>query len=207
MADQKSRGGKKQGNETQAGGKRHQGVRKGSTARRKERHQQAPRQRVVEDTILDRQAPPAREGPVGPVWVLVADASRARLFEARGEDPWRLIREFDHPEARLTGRELRAIEPGREQSPAAGHDLAIEKTPLPDREDERFAGELAEALKDGLNQHAFTEAAIVAPPEFLGRLRARLDRQVVQRVRRSLAKDYTGSPPAEVQERLAQVEA
>src|SRR5688572_10039117 len=150
MADQKSRGGKKQSDERQARGKRHQGVRKGSTARRKERGQGAPRHPVVGDTITERAVPPAREGPTGPVWVLVADASRARLFETLGNDPWRLVREFDHPTSRLLGKELAAIEPGREQSPASGHDLAIEKSPLPVMEEERFARELAQTLREGL---------------------------------------------------------
>ena len=47
MADQKSRGGKKQDNLRSPTGKKHQGVRKGSTAREKERTQAEPRKKVV----------------------------------------------------------------------------------------------------------------------------------------------------------------
>jgi hypothetical protein len=48
MADQKSRGGKKQDNNRSPTGKKHQGVRQGSTAREKERTQAAPRKKLVD---------------------------------------------------------------------------------------------------------------------------------------------------------------
>ncbi|HJT34176.1 MAG TPA: hypothetical protein VJ783_19165 [Pirellulales bacterium] len=47
MANQTSRGGKKQGRERQPGGKQHQGVRPHSTARAKERTQEVPRRKLV----------------------------------------------------------------------------------------------------------------------------------------------------------------
>ena len=47
MADQTSRGGKKQGQAKQPQGKKHQGVRPGSTAIEKERGNKGPRKKVV----------------------------------------------------------------------------------------------------------------------------------------------------------------
>ena len=47
MADQSSRGGKKQSQERQPLGKKHQGVRPGSTATEKERGNKGPRKKVV----------------------------------------------------------------------------------------------------------------------------------------------------------------
>ncbi len=50
MADNSKRGGMKQGSEKDPGGKQHQGVRPGSSARRKDRHQKEPRKKIVPDT-------------------------------------------------------------------------------------------------------------------------------------------------------------
>jgi hypothetical protein len=47
MADQANRGGKTAGSARQPGGKKHQGVRPGSTATAKERHNKAARRKVV----------------------------------------------------------------------------------------------------------------------------------------------------------------
>ena len=48
MANQTSRGGKKRGTRKE-GGKQHQGVRPGSTARARERGNKAPRNKIVPD--------------------------------------------------------------------------------------------------------------------------------------------------------------
>jgi hypothetical protein len=47
MANQSSRGGKKQNQSRQPGGTKHQGVRPGSTGIEKERGNQGPRHRIV----------------------------------------------------------------------------------------------------------------------------------------------------------------
>ena len=49
MANQTSRGGMKQGSRKEPGGKKHQGVRTGSSARKKDRTNPEPRQKIVPD--------------------------------------------------------------------------------------------------------------------------------------------------------------
>ena len=49
MADQSSRGGKKETKTGAVGNKKHSGVRPGSTGTKKERGQQEPRKKVVPD--------------------------------------------------------------------------------------------------------------------------------------------------------------
>src|SRR5687768_16260847 len=106
-------------------------------------------------------------------WILVADGSRGRLFSRDERKPWVMVRAFDRPECCATGGELAATEPGRQvHSPAAGHRAAMEKMTPQEIEGDRFGRELADVLEKGLNGGSYETLVLVAPPTFLGRLRA-----------------------------------
>ncbi len=52
-------------------------------------------------------------------WILVSDASRAKLFttELREHD-WKLVEEFDHPEGRETSSQIRPTSPPGKSKPS-----------------------------------------------------------------------------------------
>ncbi len=63
-------------------------------------------------------------------WVLVADASRARIFSVPEKDgkPWTLEKEFEHPESRAKATDLTTDVPGRvKQSFGQGSRPAMEE--------------------------------------------------------------------------------
>ncbi|MDW8283663.1 MAG: host attachment protein [Myxococcales bacterium] len=126
-------------------------------------------------------------------WILVADASRARLFSTTGpQRPWKLVEEMEHPESRHKGIDLMADRPGRTQSRMrTGRRAAMEPDTDP-REVEamNFAQQVAQALERGLNEHAYARLVIAAAPHFLGLLRQKMSEQVAQRVVLSIDKDY-----------------
>ncbi len=138
-------------------------------------------------------------------WILVCDASRARLFTTPGRGrPWTLLHELSHPESRLKGQAINSDKPGRtQQSSGAGSRPAMEPpTPPKEVEAEHFAAHLAEVLGNGHGHNAYARLVLVAPPHFLGLLRQSLSTQVSKRVTHSIDKDYTSLRQDELPERL-----
>jgi protein required for attachment to host cells len=137
------------------------------------------------------------------LWILVANASRAKLFatDERAER-WELREEFLHPESRMPSRELLGHfdkgnagtkhKPQPEEQPDARQDL----------EHERFARDLAHRLERGLNDHAYDRLVVAAPPEFLGRLRKAISPRVHQRLMLDMRADYVNLPDRELPERI-----
>ncbi|MBU8898743.1 host attachment protein [Corallococcus sp. H22C18031201] len=138
------------------------------------------------------------------LWILVANASRARLFatDAKGSEDWRLIDEFQHEESRAKTEELL----NQPDNPNAGtlHGPPPENEPNGRRELEhaRFARELSTYLDRGHDRHAFDKLVIAAPPEFLGRVRRLLSTRVRQRVLLDVDADYSSLPARELPDRV-----
>lgn len=147
-------------------------------------------------------------------WILVCDASRARLFAAtprrRG---YVQVAALDHPASRARALDLQADAPGRKPSGASRGAIAVNgglrgspgaepDTDPKDVEAMKFARELAATLSRGLDDHAFASLVLVAPPRFLGLLRDTLDEQVSRRVVHSVDKDLSQLPPHELVLRL-----
>lgn len=137
------------------------------------------------------------------LWILVGNASRARLFsaDARGET-WTLLEEFHHDESRAKNFELL----NQPDNPNAGtiHGPAAENEPdgRKELEQERFARELSHRLDRGVDGHRFERLIIAAPPEFLGRLRRALSTRVRQRVVLDLDADYSQVPMRDLPARV-----
>ena len=137
------------------------------------------------------------------LWILVANASRAKLFatDERAER-WDLREEFLHEESRVPSRELK----NQPDNPNAGtlHKPQPENEPnaRQELEHDRFARELAQRLERGLNDHAYDRLVIAAPPEFLGRLRKMVSRRVHQRLMLDMRADYVNVPDRELPERI-----
>ena len=140
-------------------------------------------------------------------WILVGDASRARLFSSRGRQAHlNLVQDFDHPEGRASNQELTTDRPGRTHQSAGPGKSAMEPHTPPKQVEQRHFGQLlADVLHKGLDDHAYQHLVLVAPPHFLGLLRESLTPRVQQVVRSSLDKDYTALDTATLAERLAPV--
>jgi protein required for attachment to host cells len=126
-------------------------------------------------------------------WVVVADATRARIFEVQRRRHLELLLELSHPAGRAHGRALETDRPGRVQQRATGSiRSAIEpQTEVHQVELARFAREIGQALRAGLDRAAYDQLVLIAPPHFLGVLRSQLDGQVARRVTTSVDKDLT----------------
>lgn len=141
------------------------------------------------------------------VWVLVCDASRARLFQVERGDELGMIEELDHPASRARVRDLMADANGRKPNgqPGPRHNNrpgAAPDTDPKEVEAQKFAQMLADKLDKGRLAHSFDRLILAAPPHFLGLLKNTLDDQVQKLLALTVSKDFTGVEARELQERL-----
>ncbi len=141
-------------------------------------------------------------------WILVSDASRAKLFTTElPETPWSLLKEFDNPDGRKTSHEIEpSSPPGRMQvaKSVGAQRSAMEphRTPKEAAAD-RFAHELATFVQSARNKSEFDMLVLVAPPHFLGVLRELMATHLGPALAKTVDKDLTACDGAELRERLA----
>jgi protein required for attachment to host cells len=141
------------------------------------------------------------------IWVLVADAARARVFHVERPNMTlapALGRELIGP--RLQSREIASDRPGRTFDRAGEGRHAKEPPTDPARHAKgQFAHDLAGLLDDERKQGSFDRLIIVAAPQFLGDLRNVMSKQLRDLVADEIAKDLSKLPPQELQEHLGDV--
>jgi protein required for attachment to host cells len=137
-------------------------------------------------------------------WALIADAQHSRvLARAVPAGRWAELTEraieISNPRSRDRGTDR----PGRGQESATTARHAIEPRSDPHREAKRaFAHHLAESLEAAATDGSYDRLILVAPPPFLGDLRAALLDRARASVVGSLDKDLTRMPLAEIVEHL-----
>ncbi len=139
-------------------------------------------------------------------WILVASLARARLFELgkrNGDFELFEIATFVNPDGRgsehsqVTDRLPRV----NESANTARH--AIEPhTSLREKSANQFAQELDEALENGRVTHRYERLVLIALPEFLGTLHARLNRHVCERIVAEVQHELTTKSPEEIRSYL-----
>ena len=127
------------------------------------------------------------------VRIVVADASRARLFTT--DSPMGDFTEVDtllNPEARLHDGDLTTDRPGRQADSMNNGRSAMEEPSEPKEvEAQRFAKELAESLEKARNQGEMEKLYIAAPPKFLGELRKHMKPELKAVVAEEIRKDFS----------------
>jgi protein required for attachment to host cells len=133
-------------------------------------------------------------------WVVVCDASRARIFRADAKRAGRYeqVREVVHPDSRAHVRDLVT-------DVSLGHGL-IGAAPRSDPkwvEATKFARELSRILAQGLVDGAYKLLILVAPPAFLGVLQASFPDGVARRVEARVAKHLTKNAEHDLPDRIS----
>lgn len=110
-------------------------------------------------------------------WVVVADSAAARIF--RAPSPTGPLEEFEsyaHAEGRAHARDLAADEPGRSfDSIGVGRHAVEPRVDPKEQEKAGFAKLIADRVRSARGKGECHRLFLVAPPEFLGHLRAALD--------------------------------
>jgi protein required for attachment to host cells len=142
------------------------------------------------------------------LWILIADGSRARVFALSGRGvPLLEVAGFVHPASRLNNRAMLSDRPGRVRNGLGGKSATAMPRHLDPKEAaaETFVAELVQMLQLARERGEFELLALVAPPRFLGLLRARLDRQTLERVVATVNKELTRLEPQALRTHLAEV--
>lgn len=138
------------------------------------------------------------------VWILSAESSRAKFYEA--DLKLEEIREFRallHEESRMHESDITSDLPGRMSSGQSGTRHTFEDhTPVKEQEKTEFARQIAEVLDEGRKAGSYDKLAIIAPPDFLGVLRQQLNPQVAKRVIHEANKNVTRGSEAELRKAL-----
>jgi len=138
-------------------------------------------------------------------WILVADASRARLFANRGPGTG-LQPATDHDFAQdlPAGRDLVSDRPGRAFDSTGQHRHAMEPSTDPRQvEEERFLRAVASFVEAQALANTFDRLVVVAPPKALGSLRGFLGDHSRRKIHGELAKDLTMLPEHDLADHLA----
>ena len=126
-------------------------------------------------------------------WILVANASRARIVENHGVGRGIVAVEGTEFSNDVThGRDVYADRPGRVHDSAGPGRHAMEPpTAAKEQSVAVFSRSLAAYLQDHLRRGTYDRLILIAEPSFLGHLRASLAKPVVSVVHAELAKDLT----------------
>ncbi|HJQ17279.1 MAG TPA: host attachment family protein [Allosphingosinicella sp.] len=136
-------------------------------------------------------------------FVLVADGKKMLFFRNEGDARF--------PQLEIEGKQEQLNPPTRDQkSDMAGATSMIggigrpaySETDFHQLEEDRFAAEAAEMLKQRALRNDFDSLIVVAPPRTLGELRKHYHKEVAKRLAGEIAKDLTGHPVAEIEKIL-----
>ena len=132
-------------------------------------------------------------------WILVANASTARLYVNHGvKKGIQLVKELSHPESREKGSNLVSDRPGHYVGAGNGHGSFVSANDPKQNEAERFAQELAREMEHGRTANSYLRAILVAAPAFMGLLKSNLSSQVCKLVSEKVEKDYTKATEKEL---------
>jgi protein required for attachment to host cells len=136
------------------------------------------------------------------IWVVVADAARARIFsvDEKTTDLTEMM-DLSHPESMLYASEMASDEPGMSSVKGMHSKFGMEEIVSPKEEEAiRFAKQLADALHHRVAD--YDRLYLMAAPHFLGLLRKDLDKAVQAKMADEINKDLTLHSAADIRSHL-----
>lgn len=139
-------------------------------------------------------------------WIVVADSSRARIFELlEQESQLHEIEDMVNPAGRSQSHELGSDESGRFYGKAGTQGNTSDPAVFPaEHQNQLFAHSVAQRLEQARNEHCYSQLSLLAAPQFLGLLRANLSKEAQQMVCQELAKDVSGMNSPQLEAYLKQ---
>ncbi len=133
-------------------------------------------------------------------WLLVANASSARIFLIESLKKITELKAFIHPESRMHEQDLVSSKPGRDRATGTGNRKhAMEpQTSKKDHECELFAKSLSEHLDAARMQNDFSQLVVAASPSFLGILRQVLSPATSNLITKEINKDLVQLSTSEI---------
>lgn len=141
------------------------------------------------------------------VWVVVANSTIAKVFEAVDVNTLAEKKDFIHPASHLMEHDLVTDRQGESTfgKGQSGPHPYTPKTTHKVKEKHIFAAYIVEVLEKGFTERAFERLYLIAPPAFLGHVRQLLLPQLAKTVAAEIDKDLTQQTAAEVRTYLPPV--
>jgi protein required for attachment to host cells len=137
-------------------------------------------------------------------WVLVANASSAKIFHLENKKTLVELNTFSHPESRLHEQDLTSSAPGRDFTSMGSRRHAMEpKTTQKDHEFELFAKSLSEHLDTARLNKDFSQLIVMASPNFLGILRHAFSPATKDLINKEINKDVVHMSTSDILEHLS----
>lgn len=137
-------------------------------------------------------------------WIVVVNRSGAKIFgfNNRRDSDVEFLTQLENPRGRLRARDINADKPGHFAAiHSYGSNLTQPQSPTA-RVAQEFAKRLALYLDEAYQHHAFEELVLIAEPQFLGRLRAVLSKDLRRAITHEIAKDLGPITRQELKRRL-----
>lgn len=139
-----------------------------------------------------------------PDWILIANASHARLLERRLGEPLALTRTFEHPQSRRKASELGVARAGHESGANSFSGTAYyPRVDAREKEQIRFARELTDYLEQEARRNTFRSVSLFASSPFLGELKRELGDATARLLAGAHDLDLTRVGMAELGSRIA----
>jgi protein required for attachment to host cells len=125
--------------------------------------------------FIGARAPSKADTMMKPDWILIANATRARLLQQQQGEPMVVLESVVHPEGRMKISDLADDRVGHEAVDHSYGGASFEpRTDAKRKEHERFARELAQHLEHQALQGHFHSITVFASNPFLGEIKAQL---------------------------------
>lgn len=143
-----------------------------------------------------------------PNWILVANATEARLLQQEAGAPLVVLQAFHHPASRVRSSTLGDDKAGREGSDQGFGGAAFSpRTDAQTKEHLHFARELAQRLEQGATDGSYAALTIHASSPFLGELNHALGDHTRKLVAATHDVDLTSFGVGEIERRIGQERA
>lgn len=135
--------------------------------------------------------------------VVVADGRKMLFFRNEGDAAYpNLVVETAQERINPADRDQKTDKAGRASSPQGAAHGSMEEVDFHQQEEDRFAADTANLLKQRALANDFEALIIVAPPKTLGEMRKHYHKEVSQRLIGELDKDLTGHPVPDIEQAL-----
>lgn len=140
-------------------------------------------------------------------WVVAADSTQAEIFRVgKIGGSFEPVRTLTNADGQLKGRDLTTDRPGRafDSMGAGRHAMASPVAPKEHAAD-LFAKDICQVLEAARTRGEYERLIVLAPPDFLGRLRKSISAAANHLVVESVAKNLVGQDADAIRARLTTV--
>lgn len=139
-------------------------------------------------------------------WIVVVNRCEAKIFisDRRGNNgEVQFVEKLENPRGRLKSIDINADRPGFVNSSSIHGGQLVKKQSPTDRVSEMFAKKVAAHLEEKRQQNVFEELVLIAPPQFLGKVRQNFSRELRECIVKEIPKDLAQTATSfELKERI-----